>query len=99
MILELLHQGKAHATTAEELCRLTGIKQRELSRLIEAERRAGAPICSSTSSPPGYYIADTRRELERFGMSLYRRAGEIMKTARACQRVAASLPDRDTPGE
>ena len=99
MIAEVLREGKENAIPAAELCGLLGVTRRDLSRLIEAERRAGAPICSSTARPAGYFIAGTRREMECFGMALYRRAGEIMRTAQACQKAAAALPEGVMPGE
>ena len=92
MIYELLHEGEANAITGRELCELLNINMRQLTLAIESERRAGQPICAATGKTPGYYLAATREEMERYGMALHHRAGEIYKTRRACLKAAKNLP-------
>ena len=93
MIHEYLSIGQENARTGRELCDLLRITPRDLTAAIERERRAGQPICASTGSPAGYFLAANRQEMERYCCSLRRRAGEIHKTRRACLRSLETLPN------
>lgn len=95
MIFEVLLTGANNAQTGKELCSLLNITARDLTAAIERERRAGIPICASTGSIPGYYIAETQEEMQRYCESLRRRAGEIHKTRRACIKAMEALPGKD----
>lgn len=88
MVYEYLLTGEA--TTSHTLCKLTGLTQRELTMQIMNERRAGFPICASGE---GYYLADSRNQMEAYCKSLYRRLGEVAKTYRACKAIADKLPE------
>ena len=92
MIHELLHEGEENAITGREICERLHITMRQLTIAVEAERRAGIPICAATGKTPGYYLAATREEMERYGRALHHRAGEIYKTRRACLKAARKLP-------
>lgn len=92
MIYEVLAPGAENARTGREICELLGITKRDLTAAIKTERRAGRPICASTGTPPGYYIARTQEEMQRYCDSLKHRAGEIHKTRRACIKAMAKLP-------
>ncbi len=93
MIREILLEGAENAQTGSSLCLLLDITARELTQAIERERRAGVPICASTGSKPGYYLAANRGEMENFCSSLKHRAGEIHKTRRACMKTLSHLPE------
>ncbi len=93
MVYEILLTGKHNAQTSKEICKLLNITTRELTSLIERERRAGKPICASTGAQSGYYIAASQDEMERYCRSLYHRAGEIFKTRRACMATIDQLPE------
>lgn len=93
MIAEYLQEGSENARTGKELCFLLGITSRDLTAAIERERRAGKPICASTGSNPGYFLAADKTEMKRYCNSLFRRAGEIHKTRRACLKTMEELPD------
>ena len=85
--LELSHVlpcGRENAVTGRKLVRLLGFRSiRELTQLIERERRAGAPICASNDIvSPGYYIAADERELAAYISSLDRRVKNIRLTRR-----------------
>jgi len=95
MIQEMLSEGAENARTGKELCRELNIKHRELTKAIERERRAGAPICAATGKRPGYFLAANQAEMQKFCRSLFYRAGEIHKTRKACLDTIESLP----PGE
>lgn len=93
MVSEILGKGITNATPGRQICSLLGITPRELTRAVETERRNGQPICaSSDSTNPGYYLAETREEMERYCRALWHRAGEIHKTRRACQKALEQLP-------
>lgn len=92
MIKEILLEGAGNALTGKEICRILGINHRELTQAIEKERRAGAPICASCGTTPGYYLAANQREMRDYCKSLLHRAGEIHKTRNACQKAMGDLP-------
>lgn len=81
-VSKLLSAGKAGAITGAELVKLLGLPDlRALTQLVEAERRAGIPICASTNSAtPGYFLAETPEELEEYLLSLDRRLHNIRQT-------------------
>lgn len=91
-IHEVLLEGEQNAQTGKHLCAVLNIRQRELTAEIERERRNGYPICASTGSSPGYFLAATSEEMQRYCKSLLHRAGEIHKTRRACLKTLAGLP-------
>ena len=95
MIFEYLSEGAENARTGRELCEILNITPRELTQAIERERRAGRPICAATGKKPGYFLAANQEEMQRYCRSLWRRAGEIHKTRRACLDAMTNLP----PGE
>ena len=94
MVFELLGTGAENAKSSRELCGLLGINHRVLTQAIEAERRAGQPICASCDSTnPGYFLAATRAEMEKYCSRLRHRAGEIFKTRKACLDTLDNLPE------
>ena len=78
----ILPRGRENAVTGRELVGLLRLRSiRELTQLIERERRAGAPICASNDTAlPGYYIAADERELAAYISSLDRRVKNIRLT-------------------
>ncbi len=79
-IADLLGHGQNAAVPLRHLKELAGLPGREVRRMIEAERRAGALIISDNRH--GYFLADTQEEVNQFVKSMLRRSGEIAKTAR-----------------
>ena len=98
MIYEILLEGAENARTGKELCKALNITPRELTVAIERERRTGRPICAATGKTPGYFLAANREEMQRYCGSLYRRAGEIFKTRRACLKTIEELPEQEETG-
>lgn len=92
MIYELLAKGRDNARTSKELCKVLNITPRELTRAVQQERRAGQPICAATGTKKGYYLAESKEEMQRFCTALLHRAGEIHKTRRACIKTIEHLP-------
>lgn len=74
--------GKENAIAGRklvEIMQLNGI--RELTRLVERERQAGAPICATSGRTIcGYYLSATPRELEKYIHSLDHRLKAVGKT-------------------
>lgn len=82
-IADYLGTGKAHAVPLETLRFLTRQPGRTVRKMIAAERIAGSPILSDSSS--GYYLAGSEAERAQFVRSMRHRAGEILKAAQAVE--------------
>ena len=85
-IADLLGHGQSAAVPLRHLKELAGLPGREVRRMIEAERRAGALIISDNRH--GYFLADTQEEVNQFVKSMLRRSGEIARTARMVGQAA-----------
>ena len=96
-VSSLLMTGEADALPARELVALLGVKDcREVSKLVERERRAGVPLCASVSGEDrGYYLASTPAELERYLRSLDRRLKNIRLTREAVQETLDRLSGQE----
>lgn len=79
MVYECLSKGKENAIPGKDLAALLKLKDlRELTQIIERERKDGHPICASTdTTSPGYYLADGPAELWEYIKSLGRRLHNI----------------------
>lgn len=84
-VADLLHPGAGNAISRRELMALTGLSDRELRLMIEAERRQGIPILSDNIH--GYFLPGDSAERDRCVRSLRRRAGEIEATAAAIEHA------------
>ncbi len=82
-IAGLLLTGTENAVSRRDLIALTSLSDRELRRMIERERRAGALILSDNRN--GYFLASDPAEAQRFARSMRHRAREILRTARAIE--------------
>lgn len=96
-VTDFLLTGKENAKTGRELADKLNCNIRDITAWIERERRRGKPICA-TSNPdhPGYYLAETREELQIYCGRLFKRAGELHKTRRKLLEAAEELPATDT---
>ena len=93
MIYEYLLEGESNATPAKELCRVLGLKHRELTQIIESERRQGKPICASCNRySPGYYLAADKEQMQDYCGRLLHRIREIATTMQACKAAGEGLP-------
>ena len=92
MVYEVLAEGAENARTGREICRQLRMNPRELTSTIEQERRAGYPICASTGTNPGYFLAADKEEMQQYCAALAHRADEIDKTRRACIDTIKHLP-------
>lgn len=81
MIREILLEGKENAIPGRDLMALLGLKDlRDLTQLVERERKDGVPICASTSGEKGYYLASDVDELNEYIKSLGRRIHSVSRT-------------------
>ena len=80
-LTKVLPAGKENAVPGRKLVEILGLKDlRDLTQLVERERRDGSPICASTGAEKGYYLADGPEELEGYLQSLNRRVKNINRT-------------------
>lgn len=87
-IADLLSHGAENGRTIAELERLTGWKNRKIRKEIEREMRSGTMIISDNKS--GYFLTGDPSEAQRFTRSMRHRAHEILETAAAIEKGAAS---------
>ena len=85
-ISDLLSTGRENALPLRHLETITGRDGRSIRVEIERERRNGALILSDCRK--GYFLAADEAEAQTFTRSMRKRAGEIIKTARAIERAA-----------
>ena len=85
-VADVLPHGAGNAVDGQTLATAMGFKSvRELSRQIQRERLAGAPICAAVSGDSrGYYLTDEPAELRRYISALDRRLREVRRTRDAC---------------
>ena len=78
--------GASNAISGKELAAMLGYKSlRLLSRQIQRERLAGAPICAAViGDSSGYYLASSQDELSAYLRALDRRLREVRRTRDAC---------------
>ena len=80
-LFKILPSGKENAVPGWKLVEILGLKDlRDLTQLVERERRDGSPICASTGAEKGYYLADGPEALEDYLRSLNRRVKNINRT-------------------
>ena len=88
-IIALLPLGKDEPIQARELQLRLGMSDtRTITQQISQLRRAGEPICASTSYPkPGYFLAKTPDELRQYLKSLQGRRDELDETIQGIERT------------
>lgn len=88
-ISRILLEGEANALPGHEIRRILGLKDgREVTSLVERERRGGVPICASCDNrQPGYFLPETPGELERYIKSLEGRIREVAATRDALEET------------
>jgi len=99
IVSEVLGTGRSQAKTSKELAAILGVNTRDVTGLVQKERREGSPICAAASwqdgCSPGYYLAATREDIDEFCGALFHRGGEVMKTRRQLLRIRDRLPARE----
>ena len=92
-VSSVLSTGKENAISGTDLVSMLDLhSKRELTKLVERERRSGVPICASVDNRrPGYYIAEDKREMQLYINSLNRRIREIRITRLCCAKSLKNL--------
>ena len=92
--------GKANSIPGNRLVDILELNDlRELTQLIESERRAGSPICASTDQHrPGYYLAADAAELEGYMNSLDRRINNIGRTWKHLEATLLRMTGQEKMG-
>lgn len=84
-ISDFLPVGRKNAISSAALAEIMGCKSvRELQKMVERERLAGAVILSDTHDG-GYYLSDDPAELRRFVRTLNARARNTLRAAESAQ--------------
>lgn len=88
VIASVLSEGRGNALTGREIKRLLDLKDgRDVTAIVERERRGGVPICATTNSEkPGYFLPETPEELAAYNRSLRRRIKNIAQTLDAMEK-------------
>lgn len=82
-VSDVLCRGMENAQTMKELRQILNEDSRSIRLEIERERRSGCPIVSDCLH--GYWLAETKAEIEIFVRSMRARAFEIQRTAALVQ--------------
>lgn len=94
-ILKLLPVGRQNAIPSPTLAQIMGCKSvRELQKMVERERRAGAVILSDTHGG-GYYLSDDPAELRRFVRTLNARAKNTLRAAESAQMALNAVTGQE----
>ncbi|MBR5313108.1 MAG: hypothetical protein IKU40_09530 [Clostridia bacterium] len=80
LVSDYLSADPEHVRSARELAHFLGMRPREITRMIEHERRAGIPILANGR---GYFLGGSDDEVKRYVRRLDRRIAEIQKTRNA----------------
>lgn len=99
-VSDLLLEGKDNATKGAELVKAMELSDlRDLTQLIERERKDGFPICASTDmNSPGYYLAGNPEELEAYINSLDRRIRNMTVTRIHCESTLLKMTGQEKMG-
>ncbi len=84
----LRHEGNRRAITASELATTLGQDDRRVRLIIRELIADGLPVASSTESPAGYFIVNTRQEAEQYAGSIRSRLIQDALRRRDFRRAA-----------
>ena len=77
ILTDYLSVGKQNAITAKDLARLLGWNERDVTITINALRKQGELICSSTQS--GFWLPADDRDIEQFVRGMQGRIKDMQK--------------------
>lgn len=83
-IERLLSPGAENALPLRHLVKLTGLPARQVRQMIQAERLRGAQILADCQH--GYFLPESKADVEAFSRSMLHRAKEIIRAANAVRR-------------
>lgn len=96
LVRDALFYGRGNAIPSKALAKSLGFRSvRDLQKVVEAERAAGAVIlCDSQGA--GYYLSDDPGELRRFIRTLNARAKNTVRAAESAQRALSNLTGQES---
>lgn len=95
-VRDSLNYGRENAIPSKLLAQTLGFTSvRDLQKIVEAERAAGAVIlCDSQGA--GYYLSNDPVELRRFTKTLNARAANTLKAAESAQRALNAVTGQES---
>lgn len=94
-VSKFLPTGRENAISSADLAQIMGCKSvRELQKIVERERLAGAVILSDTHGG-GYYLSDDPSELRRFVRTLNARARNTLRAAESAQMALSAVTGQE----
>lgn len=95
-ITDYLIPGAEYAKSARELAYTMNCNTRDITQMVQDERRHGAAICVSRDvEHPGYYLAQTPADVETCCKQLQDRATEIYKTRAAMLKTLERMRQQE----
>lgn len=94
-ILDYIPRGSENAITRNELSLKTKLGDRQVRELISQKRKEGEFIISSTQGK-GYYLPETRAEVERFIMQQKSYIKNLQKGITKAEKALKIIPDQIT---
>ena len=94
-VKDSLRYGRENAIPSKSLAEILGFRTvRDLQKVIEAERAAGAVILSDPNGA-GYYLSDDPEELRKFTKTLNARARNTMRAANSAQDLLDAVTGQE----
>lgn len=85
-VLEVLEMNVGHPVSREALTKIYGKDERSFRNHVQALRRMGYRICSSSEEPGGYFLAKDSAQYKAWRESYVRYAKAIFYTASCMDR-------------
>lgn len=96
MVYETLKVGEINALSPDYLRVMLGFKSnRALQKQIEKERGQGKVILSSTQSPGGYFLPETKQEIRRFIKTLESRGNKTLDALDGARKLLEEFEKAD----
>lgn len=96
MVYEVLEIGERNALSPDYLRVTLGLtSNRAVQKQIEHERRQGKVILSSTQSPGGYFLPETKQEIRRFIRTLESRGNKTLDALDGARKLLEEFENGD----
>lgn len=91
-ITDFLLPGKQNAVSSKKLAALMGCRTvRDLQKRVEAERRKGAVILSTSERGGGYFLPGNPLEVRQFIVTLRNRAKHTLVAVKSAEELLSQL--------